>query len=219
VFGAFVDTIFRHPILASVLWSGFFIVLLFLSLALGIFPKLDTSAAAAVATASDPSVFAASTTVARDGTPTRIIIERIGVDALIENPASTDIDVLNEALLSGAVHYPGSGDLNDTSNLFLFGHSTGFRIVNNEAYKTFNGLANLAHDDLIRVQSNSREYIYRVVSVSLVDADAAFVTLSNSKKELTLSTCNVFGEKQERYVVHADFVGDFPLDAPTEAGA
>jgi hypothetical protein len=41
-------------------------------------------------------------------TPTRVHIARIGVDTTIVTPQSTDIAVLDRALLSGAVHYPGT---------------------------------------------------------------------------------------------------------------
>ena len=141
----------------------------------------------------------------------RIIIDSIEVDSKIVNPHSTDLAVLDEALLDGVVHYPGSGNLEDTSNMFLFGHSTGFRVVNNEAFKVFNNLKHLEKGNVIRMQSQEKEYVYRVTDVSLVNADEAFVELSNTKKTLTLSTCNSFGAKQERYVVKALFVGEYVL--------
>lgn len=143
--------------------------------------------------------------------PVRVIIDAIGVDTEIANPQSTDIAVLDEALNDGAVRYPGSGNLEDTSNMFLFGHSSHLPSVINPAYQAFNGLEDLENGDIIRVLSNTKEYIYRVDTVELVQADEAWVELSNTEKKLTLSTCNNFGSKQDRFVVEASFLGSYEL--------
>lgn len=205
-----------HPILASILWSGVFLALLGMSFALGIVPKLDTET-------KGPDVVLAeekTESVQQDtenATPRRIVIERLGIDAPIENPESRNVEALDTALLKGVVRYPGSGDLEDISNMFLFGHSTGFRVVQNEAFKLFNGLKEAREGDLVRVQSDTKEYVYRVMSVSLVDANEALVSLSSAEKMLTLTTCNSFGAKEERYVVEASFVGSYALqDGSTE---
>jgi len=140
--------------------------------------------------------------------PERIIVDAIGVDVVIENPGSTNVSVLDVALQSGAVRYPGSARLGEDGNIFLFGHSTGLRVVRNEAYKAFNGLKKLEAGDVIRLQAGTMEYHYEVEQIRLVDANEAWVDLSVAKgvRHLTLSTCNTFGEVQERYVVDARFV-------------
>lgn len=142
-----------------------------------------------------------------DALPKRIIIDAIGVDAVINNPTSRDIEVLDEALLSGVVRYPGSGDLEDHTNMFLFGHSSHLPVVNNELFRVFNELSELEVGDVIRVQSDGFEYRYMVSSVDLVDAAEAWVELSNRQKKLTLSTCNSFGVPTDRFVVEADYLG------------
>lgn len=138
--------------------------------------------------------------------PLSIKIPLIGVDAQIYNPATTSIDVLNKYLLEGAVRYPGSGLLSGDGNIFIFGHSTGFKLVNNQAYKTFNGLQNLKQGDKISVYSNKYEYIYKVLSVKLVSADKALIEFNTKNEMLTLSTCDNFGAKSDRYVVESMFV-------------
>ena len=137
--------------------------------------------------------------------PIRIVIDKIGVDSLISNPLSTNVATLDEYLLQGAVRYPGSGLLG-VGNMFLFGHSTGIKVVNNLAYKTFNGLKDLKVGDIIKVYGSSRLYTYRVSSVTLVDDSKALVEFGSNKNMLTLSTCNTFGAKSERYVVEADYI-------------
>ena len=143
--------------------------------------------------------------------PQRIIIDAIGTDVNIVNPESQNIAVLDEALTRGVVHYPGSGNLEDNSNLFLFAHSSYLPVVQNELYRAFNGLNKLVAGDVIRVQSDGYEYRYVVTSVDLVNANEALVELSNRKKKLTLSTCNSFGDPGERFVVEADFLGRVTL--------
>jgi len=136
--------------------------------------------------------------------PERIIISKIGVDSYIQAPQSQNVSALDAALQKGAVYYPGSGTI-EKGNIFLFGHSTNWKIVNNQAYKTFNDLDKLEEGDEITLHADGYAYIYTVTEVTLVDDDAGLVEFNNSGKTLTISTCNTFGEKQERWVVDAIF--------------
>ncbi len=139
--------------------------------------------------------------------PTRIVIKKIGVDALVYNPENTDIKSLNKYLTSGAVRYPGSG-LIGKGNMFLFGHSADiYSTVNNPAYKTFNGISKLGFGDEIIVYAENKSFLYKVLSVTLVGADKALVEFSGTDNKLTISTCNTFGAKEERHVVEAKYIG------------
>ena len=135
--------------------------------------------------------------------PLSIKVSGVDIDSQIYNPESTDIKTLDDLLLKGVVRYPGSGLLGGEGNVFLFGHSTGIKIVNNQAFKSFNGLKKLKEGDNISVFSDKNEYLYKVISVKLEGADKALVNFDTSDKKLTLSTCNTFGAKSERYVVEA----------------
>ncbi len=136
--------------------------------------------------------------------PDRVTISKIGVDSVVEKPQSQDVTVLDQALNKGAVYYPGSGTV-DRGNMFLFGHSTGFSVVNNQAYKTFNDLNKLVKGDEIEIESDGKIFIYKVTNLSLVDENSAFVDFSKTNRMLTISTCNSFGAKQDRWVVEAEF--------------
>lgn len=137
--------------------------------------------------------------------PTRIVINKIGVDTVIANPNTTNVATLDDYLLRGAVRYPGSGLLG-LGNMFLFGHSSSLKVTNNPAYRAFSGLKDLSKGDLITVYSATRTYTYQVSSVVLVNKDQALVEFGNAKNMLTLSTCNTFGKKDDRYVVEADLI-------------
>jgi LPXTG-site transpeptidase (sortase) family protein len=143
--------------------------------------------------------------------PLSIKIPSIGVDSQIYNPTSTDVNMLDSYLLKGAVRYPGSALLGASGNVFLFGHSTGFKIVNNQAFKTFNGLNNLKAGDIMSVFSDKNEYVYKVLTVKLEGADETLVKFGSTGKKLTLSTCNTFGAKSDRYVVEAEQVNFKPI--------
>ncbi|MEI6528697.1 MAG: sortase [bacterium] len=136
--------------------------------------------------------------------PVRVEADSVGVDTIIYNPNTTDVATLDDYLLRGAVRYPGSG-LAGNGNIYLFGHSTGFRVVNNQAFKTFNGLKNLKSGDEIKIYSTSNNlYLYKVTNVRLAEASDVTVRFDTGKNMLTMSTCNSFGSKEERYVVEAE---------------
>lgn len=140
------------------------------------------------------------------GLPTRLSIPSIQVNSEIYIPRNTSIAVLDNNLTKGPVYYPGSGTIN-SGNMFIFGHSTGYKVVINKAYKVFNELKNLSQGDMIYVESEGKKFSYRVRSVDKVDKDETLVTFDTKAHLLTLSTCNSFGAKSDRYVVVAEFVG------------
>jgi LPXTG-site transpeptidase (sortase) family protein len=136
--------------------------------------------------------------------PVKIIIDKIDVNTRIYNPVSTNPQSLDNELLKGAVRYPGSGTLGH-GNMFIFAHSSHLRVINNQAYKAFNNIEDLDIGDKIRIQSNGKEYVYKVFSVALADSEEVWVDLKSTKNIVTLSTCDVFGKKQDRFVVQAVF--------------
>lgn len=143
--------------------------------------------------------------------PVSVRIPAVGVDTRINNPEVTDIEVLDDALLSGAVRYPGSALLGDNAPMFLFGHQSQLPVVRNQAFKAFNNLQDLKEGDIISVYSDETEYQYTVRSVTKVLAEEALIPLAEGEQTLVLSTCNSFGDPGERFVVEADFVGTVAL--------
>lgn len=145
--------------------------------------------------------------------PTHIAIPAIGLTASIQNPSTTNIPALDALLLSGAVRYPTSAKLGEQGNVVLFGHSSYLPIVNNEAYKTFNGIQKLVAGNTITVTSLGTVYTYAVRSVAKESATSAAIPLSVSGRVLTLSTCDSFGKKSDRFIVTADFVESHALSS------
>ncbi len=135
----------------------------------------------------------------------RLVASSINLDTTVVTPISTKYTVLDDALMRGPVYYPGSG-LSGQGNMFIFGHSTGFKIVNNKAFQVFNNIKDLSAGDEVTIYSEKKIYVYKVRKVSLVNENKALVEFSGGKNMLTLSTCNSFGQKTDRYVAEADFV-------------
>lgn len=142
---------------------------------------------------------------------TRIIITDIGVEAPVVFPGSTDLGTLNSALLKGVVHYPTSAAPDENGSILMFGHSTGLAVVHNQNFAVFNRLKDLKSGNVIRVRYGRREYWYKVTSVKIRKADEALINLGTEKKTLTLSTCRVFGAKDDRVVVESEFIKSYPL--------
>ena len=142
--------------------------------------------------------------------PERIIIKKIGVDSPIINPVSTEIAVLDQALADGVVRYPGSGGLDDKSNMLLFGHSTPLRDVRNASYRAFNGLDKMTLGDTVEIWSGSAGYVYQVKSIYQADKDDALIEFNKGESMITLSTCDSFGSKADRIVVEARLVQVLP---------
>ena len=149
----------------------------------------------------------ATTTAVAPELPIQVEIPAINLAASVANPDSTNIEVLDNALLNGAVRYPSSAKLGENGNVILFGHSSYLPIVHNKAFKTFDGIQNLKTGDAIRVSSGGTVYIYSVTNVRKANASADSIPLTVSGKQLTLATCNSFGTKSDRFIVTAEFVG------------
>lgn len=146
-------------------------------------------------------------TLTKIGLPSRLVIPSIQVDTEVVVPRNTSVEVLDNDLTKGPVYYPGSGTIN-SGNMFIFGHSTGYKVVINKAYKVFNDLKNLNKGDFVYIESEGKKFSYKVRSVDKVDKDETLVTFDTKAHLLTLSTCNSFGSKSDRYVVVAEFVGE-----------
>lgn len=184
----------------------------------GVLPK-ETEASSTPAVAPTPTpaasavpVVSASTDLANGNAnnPIRLYIPKVGLDTIIQNPSTNNIVALNNTLLYGPARYPESGDMENSKNVLIFGHSSNLPVVHNQNFKVFNGLKVLTEGDDIILFSGSKGYRYTVRTVRLTSADTEVITFSDDR-ELILSTCNTLGAKEERYVVTASFSGSFPL--------
>jgi LPXTG-site transpeptidase (sortase) family protein len=206
-----IGNIARNPIAFAVAFLAFFLVTVaFLSFVDALPDPSHTDAAEAHA--STPEVVAETPVKTTSSElPVRVVAAKAGLDVTIKNPSSTDVDTLDQDLLSGAVRYPTSAKLGVNGTVLLFGHSSYLPVVHNQAYKAFDGIQNLKKGDEVSVYSGTLEYRYAVETVTVANADEDVVELRSDAKYLTLVTCDSFTKKTDRFVVTAKFVGAYPL--------
>jgi LPXTG-site transpeptidase (sortase) family protein len=152
-----------------------------------------------------PSVVAAAPDV--PFLPESLRIPALNRELSVVNPVKRDVATLDRELLDAVVRYPDSGLLNEDGNIFIFGHSSHLRTVHNQLFKAFNGIETLPKGSLLELLANGRVFVYQVTNVKKVSADDALVDLdvASGQRILTLSTCNSFGAKTDRFVVTAEF--------------
>ncbi len=195
----------ERPVMFTVVFFAFFILTLLFLAAVGATPDAPT-----------PSTEPQTTNVAvtNSGTPeapVRIVASTIGLDIVVQDPTTTDITTLDADLLQGAVHYPTSADLGVNGTVLIFGHSSYLPILNDQEYRTFDGIQNLKEGDIVSVYSVTTEYRYSVISVKVANATDDFIPLPSDGMYLTLVTCDSFASKSNRFIVMADFVGSYAL--------
>lgn len=141
--------------------------------------------------------------------PIKLYAPSVSLEVKIVNPPTSDTNVLNEYLKKGAVRFPGSGMLGK-GNLFLFGHSADPKLYQGY-YTLFNGISKLKVGDTIFVESEGFVYEYKVRSSELQKASEVYVDFTKDENILTLSTCNAFGTREDRYIVEAKFLTKKPI--------
>lgn len=168
----------------------------------------DVSLPRVVASVVSTDIVGASTSVpvVASEFPLSITIPKINLSTTIQNPTTTEVMILDAELLKGAVHYPTSALLGEVGNVVLFGHSSYLPVVNNKAYKAFNGIQKLVAGDVVTVYSSNTAYTYQVRTMTKESTSNAEIPLSVTTRVLTLSTCDSFGTATDRFVVVADFV-------------
>jgi LPXTG-site transpeptidase (sortase) family protein len=206
-----VPQILEHPVAFAVAFLAFFIIAFAFLTAVGATPNpLD----ATTATDNAPQSTQVAATPQNPEAPVRVVAKDVGLDVTVVNPASTDIDVLDNELTKGAVHYPTSAPLGINGTVLLFGHSSYLPVVYHQYYKTFDGIQNLKTGDIVSVYSGTTLYRYAVTGVRVADStddNDNQIPLLSDNKYLTLVTCESFAAKSNRFIVTASYVDAYSL--------
>jgi LPXTG-site transpeptidase (sortase) family protein len=201
-----IGNILRHPISFSVVF------LILFGLTVGFLGAMDAlPEPSSKAEVVQKEVKAKTVETSTPENPALIKIATLGLDVLIKNPTSANVDVLDAALSTGAVRYPTSAQLGVNGTVLLFGHNSNLPVIVNPAYKAFRGIQTLPKGAIISVYSATREYRYSVTSVRVANANEDVIELRKDGKYLTLVTCDSITSKASRFVVEAKFVGAYPL--------
>ena len=162
---------------------------------------------------SEGHLYASASTDASDAVhttlPAHMYIPAIGLDLAVQNPATTNVDVLDALLVDGPARFADSAKLGQEGNMIIFAHSSHLPIVHNQMYKAFNRIPELkAGDSITMTADDGTRFLYSVNSVTKADVNAD-VKLSLAKKgtKLTLVTCDTLTGKSARYVLEATLIG------------
>lgn len=203
-----ISQIGEHPVAFAAVFFAFFVLTLLFLAVVGAIPDAPAP--------STPSTQPQTTNVAvtNSGTPeapVRIVASTIGLDIVVQDPTTTDVTTLDADLLQGAVHYPTSAELGVNGTVLIFGHSSYLPVLNDQEYRTFDGIQNLKEGDIVSVYSSTTEYRYSVTSVQVASATSDVIPLPSDGQYLTLVTCDSFASKSNRFIVTADLVGSYAL--------
>ncbi|HEY0010630.1 MAG TPA: sortase [Candidatus Paceibacterota bacterium] len=194
-------------------WSFLAVFLLVLFTSTGVLGALDLlpeSGGTEVAETPKPALTAAASLAMAPELPTKIEIPALDLEVDVANPTSTNVAVLDKALLNGTVRYPTSSKLGEAGNVIIFGHSSYLPIVRNPSFKAFNHIEDLKKGDRILVTGGARTFVYEVESVLSADAEEDAIPLTVEGSKLTLATCDSFGSKSDRFIVTANLVESYP---------
>ncbi len=124
----------------------------------------------------------------------RLLIPEIGVDAVIHEGASED------TLLNGIWRIPTSSTPDKGSNTVLTAHRFQWLTGAN----TFYHLDKLKNGDVISVMWQGQKYLYKVSANVEVTADDMSVEASTDTAALTLYTCKLWWNTDQRIVIVAN---------------
>ncbi len=144
--------------------------------------------------------------------PEHITIDSVGLDLPVQNPATTDVNALDNLLKQGPAHYGPSANLGVPGNIIIFAHSSHLPdiMIHNKMYQAFNQIPNVQPGASVAITgSDGKTYLYSVDSVVKADTnDGTTIPLVvSSGSKLTLVTCDTLTGVSARFILTASFVG------------
>jgi sortase A len=123
-------------------------------------------------------------------------IPKIGVDNAIVSTIDTNLD-------QHLVHFPGTALPPSKGNAAIFGHSTLPQLFNPGNYKTiFANAHTLVVGDAINVVEGNTLYKYKIINISIVDADdMSYLGQDSDDSYLSLITCTPPGTTWKRLII------------------
>jgi LPXTG-site transpeptidase (sortase) family protein len=141
--------------------------------------------------------------VAPTATP-EVIIPKINVQIPVNfNETSTDEATIENDLESGIVHYPSTVMPGQQGNAAFFGHSSN-NIFNPGKYKfAFVLLHTLVPGDTFYITNNSKVYVYKVITKTIVSPNDVSVLgpVAGQTATATLITCDPPGTSLNRLII------------------
>jgi len=150
----------------------------------------------------NPIYVLGNNTDGEEGKTYKITIEKLGI-------VEAEVRVGAEDLDTSLIQFPGTALPGDMGNSVIFGHSVLPYFYNPKSYKTiFSTLHLLTQGDLIRVEYDGVQYLYRVEGKKLVSPkDYSILSQPDQERKLSLVTCVPPGIDLGRLVISAKLLG------------
>jgi len=142
----------------------------------------------------------------------RIVIPKIGQNIPIRDISPTNLleekwdkleKDIQEALKSGAVHYPGTAIPGQRGNVFITGHSSYYLWDPGKYKDVFALLHNMEIGDEVFVVYNQQKFRYVVEEKKVIKPNEVDVLKQTADKRLTLMTCTPIGTALNRLIIVA----------------
>lgn len=136
--------------------------------------------------------------------PNLLIIPRFGIRAPIIEVAKTEEVIFQEALQQGVVHYPGTANIGEPGNAYIFGHSSDYVWAKGDYKTVFALLPEIKTGDLVYASNTKgQRFTYKVIEKVIVSpGDTKWLDQKNyEEKFLTLQTSYPVGTALRRFIV------------------
>jgi len=139
-----------------------------------------------------------------------LFIESLDIAAPIRVPSSNrEIDI-QLALQDGVAHLLNTAKIGEVGNAYIVGHSSDYFFALGNYKNVFAKLPQIKIDDQIRVTSDGRELIFKVIKTSIVSPNDISVLSQNTNnlRLITLQTSYPIGTSKLRFLAVAKLIED-----------
>jgi LPXTG-site transpeptidase (sortase) family protein len=134
-----------------------------------------------------------------------IFIESIGVKAPITFGVDNNEAAVSNNLKNGPIQIAGTSLPGQMGNVFITGHSSNYPWIKSKYNSVFALLGNVVVGDLVQVNYDNINYVYRINNIFVVNpSDTSVMKSDNSEATLTLMTCTPVGTNLHRLIVQAN---------------
>lgn len=140
--------------------------------------------------------------------PDHLWIETLGISVPLVYPTETNEKSFQAALKNGVAHYPGTAEIGQPGNCYIFGHSSDY-VWSKSSFKTaFALLPKIKPGDEITVSDHEgKAYKYKVTKTVVVSPNQTeYLAQDLNKKSLTLQTSYPLGTALKRFLAIAELV-------------
>ena len=143
----------------------------------------------------------------RRSEPNTLIVPSLNITAPIVKPQESTEKSYQEALQNGVAHFPGTAEVGEVGNAYIFGHSSDMLLAPGSFKTIFALLPQIEIGAEILVSNNNGEQFRYLVTEKFVVENNQTEVLSqdtNGKQVLTLQTSYPLGTALKRFIVKSE---------------